>query len=239
VPWRGVLSIRILGIALAKTRKRERTGCGSGKANSSACQASETSPSKAESHRRSVRNVILVIAAMLIVAMALVARAIVSLTAALLVSLMIKLRIGHRPVQNQATAAHRVSPPRAATFVGAITCGGCHERELKLWKGSHHQLAMQSANAGAVLGDFNDASLAYGGVTSPFFRRDGKFMVRTDGPNGALHDYEIKFTFGVSPCSSISSNCRVGGSRRSGSRGTADLEMRVANDGSIFIPTER
>jgi hypothetical protein len=44
VPWRDVLSIRILGIALAKTRKRERTGCGSGKANSSACQASETSP---------------------------------------------------------------------------------------------------------------------------------------------------------------------------------------------------
>jgi len=63
---------------------------------------------------------------------------------------------------------------------------------------------MQSANAGAVVGDFNDASLAYGGVTSPFFRRDGKFMVRTDGPNGALHDYEIKFTFGVSPLAAVS-----------------------------------
>jgi tetratricopeptide (TPR) repeat protein len=140
-----------------------------------------------------------VIAAMLIVAMALVARAIVSLAAALIVSLMIMLRTGHRPVQNQATAAHRVSPPRAATFVGAITCGGCHERELKRWSGSHHQLAMQKPSDSTVLGDFNNASVAHSGVTSRFFRRVGRFMVRTDGPDGALDDYEIKFTFGVSP----------------------------------------
>jgi tetratricopeptide (TPR) repeat protein len=86
-----------------------------------------------------------------------------------------------------------------ATFVGAVACGGCHARELKLWKGSHHELAMQPANESTVLGDFNDASIANGAVASRFFRRDGKFMVRTDGPDGALHDYEIKFTFGVSP----------------------------------------
>ena len=35
--------------------------------------------------------------------------------------------------------------------------------------------------------------------TSTFFRRDGKFFVRTDGPDGALHDYEIKYTFGYRP----------------------------------------
>ena len=58
---------------------------------------------------------------------------------------------------------------------------------------------MQPANESTVLGDFNDASIADGAVASRFFRRDGKFMVRTDGPDGALHDYEIKFTFGVSP----------------------------------------
>lgn len=65
--------------------------------------------------------------------------------------------------------------------------------------GSHHQLAMQPATDSTVLGDFKDASFVYGGVRSRFFRRDHKFMVSTDGPNGALHDYEIKFTFGVSP----------------------------------------
>ncbi|HEY2525686.1 MAG TPA: tetratricopeptide repeat protein [Candidatus Binataceae bacterium] len=89
------------------------------------------------------------------------------------------------------------APPPA--FVGAAACGGCHERERKLWQGSHHALAMQPANGSTVLGDFSDASIADGAVTSLMFRRGGKFMVRTGGPDGALHDYEIKFTFGVSP----------------------------------------
>ena len=39
----------------------------------------------------------------------------------------------------------------------------------------------------------------YQGVTSTFFRRDGKFFVRTDGPDGQLADFEVKYTFGVSP----------------------------------------
>jgi hypothetical protein len=58
---------------------------------------------------------------------------------------------------------------------------------------------MQPAKDSTVLGNFNDVSLAHGGVTSRFFRLGSKFMVQTDGPDGALHDYEIKFTFGVSP----------------------------------------
>src|SRR5258708_37013750 len=58
---------------------------------------------------------------------------------------------------------------------------------------------MQPANDSTVLGDFNDASIADGAAKSRLFRRGRKFMVRTDGPDGALHDYEIKFTFGVSP----------------------------------------
>jgi hypothetical protein len=31
------------------------------------------------------------------------------------------------------------------------------------------------------------------------YRQDGKFMNRTDGPDGALHDFKVKFTFGVAP----------------------------------------
>jgi len=65
--------------------------------------------------------------------------------------------------------------------------------------GSHHELAMQPANDSTVRGNFNDASVADGAVTSRLFRRGAKFMVRTAGPDGAFHDYEIKFTFGVSP----------------------------------------
>ena len=58
---------------------------------------------------------------------------------------------------------------------------------------------MLPATEPTVLGDFQDASFGYAGVTSTFFRRDGKFMVRTDGPDGSLQDYEIAYTFGVYP----------------------------------------
>lgn len=58
---------------------------------------------------------------------------------------------------------------------------------------------MQPATATNVLGNFSGATIANAGITSTFFRRGDKFMVRTDGPDGALHDYEIEFTFGVAP----------------------------------------
>ena len=58
---------------------------------------------------------------------------------------------------------------------------------------------MLPATEQTVLGDFRDASLTYNGITSTFFRRDGKFMVRTDGPEGSLQDYEIAYTFGIDP----------------------------------------
>ncbi len=87
----------------------------------------------------------------------------------------------------------------APTFVGSKACASCHDAEFKSWMGSHHQLAMQPATEARVLGNFNDARFTDSGVTSMFFRREQKFMVRTDGPDRALHDYEIGFTFGVYP----------------------------------------
>src|SRR5258708_5639282 len=88
--------------------------------------------------------------------------------------------------------------PHAKIF-GAAECANCHQHENELWRGSHHQLAMQPAADSSVLGDFNHASFDDNGVRSVFFRNGSKFMVRTDGPDGALHDYEIGYTFGVYP----------------------------------------
>ena len=82
-------------------------------------------------------------------------------------------------------------------------CAGCHAGEAALWQGSHHDLAMQEANERTVLGNFANASIVHSEVTSTFFRKDGKFFVRTDGPDGKLQEYEIAYTFGVYPCSSI------------------------------------
>jgi predicted CXXCH cytochrome family protein len=89
--------------------------------------------------------------------------------------------------------------PPPAHYVGTNTCGSCHSHQLADWKGSQHQAAMAEADARHVKGDFNDAELTYAGTTSRFFKRDGKFLVRTDGPDGRLADFEIKYTFGVEP----------------------------------------
>jgi tetratricopeptide (TPR) repeat protein len=58
---------------------------------------------------------------------------------------------------------------------------------------------MQLAGETTVLGDFADRRFTYGAVTSTFFRREGRYMVRTDGPDGKLADFEIKYTFGLRP----------------------------------------
>ena len=86
-----------------------------------------------------------------------------------------------------------------ATFVGAAACAGCHAAETERWQTSHHALAMQKASATTVLGDFANATLTHHGVTTVFSRDGEKFMVRTEGLDGAPHGYEIAYTFGVSP----------------------------------------
>ncbi len=91
------------------------------------------------------------------------------------------------------------SAPQEPRVVGSATCSTCHLREGSLWQRSHHQLAMQEATERSVLGSFTNSRFTNGSVTSIFFRKESKFMVRTEGADGALHDYEIKFTFGVYP----------------------------------------
>jgi tetratricopeptide (TPR) repeat protein len=97
-----------------------------------------------------------------------------------------------RPDTASATAS-------APCFVGVAACASCHEAETKAWRGSHHDLAMAEATEKTVLGSFDGATFTYGDVTSRFFKRDGKFFVNTDGPDGNLADFEIRYTFGVTP----------------------------------------
>ena len=58
---------------------------------------------------------------------------------------------------------------------------------------------MDHATDASVLGDFNNATFEHFGVKSRFTKRDGKFFVETDGPDGKLAEFEIQYTFGVSP----------------------------------------
>jgi len=105
--------------------------------------------------------------------------------------------------RNRAPPATPPTPVAAAAgpakYVGGAQCATCHAKESAAWKGSDHDLAMQLADAQSVLGDFANAKFTYAGITSTFSRRDGKFLVNTDGPDGKLADYEIKYAFGVRP----------------------------------------
>ena len=93
------------------------------------------------------------------------------------------------------------APARAEEpqFVGSASCVACHKSQYDDWRTSHHAGAMQVADDKTVLGDFDDAHFRKGAADLTFFRRDGKYFVRTEGPDGALADFEIKYTFGLYP----------------------------------------
>lgn len=85
------------------------------------------------------------------------------------------------------------------TYVGEKACAECHSKEMHEWQGSHHDLAMMVADEKSVKGDFNNATFNYNGIITTFYKKDGKYMVRTDSEDGTLKDYEISYTFGIYP----------------------------------------
>ena len=99
---------------------------------------------------------------------------------------------------------------------------------------------MQHATGKTVLGDFNDASFDYYGVHSRFFRKDGKFFVETDGPDGKLATFEVKYTFGVDPLQQYLIEFPDGRLQALSHRlGQPPEGRRAASAGFTFIPTRR
>jgi predicted CXXCH cytochrome family protein len=101
-------------------------------------------------------------------------------------------------------ASGRLASPRTPAlpplaFVGSETCGRCHEAQAGLWAASQHKHAMAHASDASVLGDFSGVSFDYFGVRSRFFRDGKRFLVETDGPDGRVATYEVKYTFGLDP----------------------------------------
>ena len=108
--------------------------------------------------------------------------------------------LSQRPGAGDDDVGAKAGEARArATYVGSEQCASCHQGTMNGWRGSQHARAMQHATPENVLGDFDDAKLDYNGVTTQFVHRDGRFIVRTDGPTGELQDFEVKYTFGVYP----------------------------------------
>lgn len=84
-------------------------------------------------------------------------------------------------------------------YVGSHSCKECHVQEYAEWELSDHFKAMQHADDKTVLGDFNDVTYTADGITSRFFKKDGKFYINTEDENGKYRDFEIVFTFGHYP----------------------------------------
>ncbi len=87
----------------------------------------------------------------------------------------------------------------SAKYVGQSSCIKCHAKETEKWTTSHHDLAMQLATSETVLANFDNAQLVHHGVTSRMFREGQKFIVNTEGPDGSMQDFEVKYVFGVKP----------------------------------------
>ena len=96
-------------------------------------------------------------------------------------------------------AAVKPAPIAPAQMVDEQQCQGCHQAQVKDWQGSHHQLAMQAANAQTVPADFNDASFTGEGETTRFFRRGAEYWVNTPGSDGQTADFKVAYTFGIAP----------------------------------------
>ena len=86
-----------------------------------------------------------------------------------------------------------------ATYTGRESCKECHKMQYDLYTGSDHDKAMQPATEENVLGNFNNSSFTHFGVTSRFYKKENKYYVFTQGPEGVMKEYEIKYTFGFRP----------------------------------------
>ncbi len=102
----------------------------------------------------------------------------------------------HEPQPGESTTAVL---PAEASFAGRDSCIGCHGEAYDQWRGSDHDNAMDLATDDTVLGDFDNAEFTHAGITTRFYRKGDGFFVNTEGPGGAMDEFEIRYTFGIEP----------------------------------------
>lgn len=84
-------------------------------------------------------------------------------------------------------------------YVPNAQCVSCHADAARTWKDSHHARAMAAARPDTVLAQFNGTTYADRNESAQFFMRDGRYGVRTAGPDGRVAEFEVAYTFGVAP----------------------------------------
>lgn len=101
--------------------------------------------------------------------------------------------------QETYTSVEDINKETPQDYIGSASCKQCHLKEYNEWTLSDHYKAMQIANDSTVLGNFNNATYTADGITSRFFKRDGKFFIHTQSEDGSYKDYEVLYTFGYYP----------------------------------------
>ncbi len=84
-------------------------------------------------------------------------------------------------------------------YVGSDKCVECHRQEYREWQKSHHAKSMNRADSSTVVGDFDNKTVVYNNITHKLYKRGNKFYAYTDGEDGKLQEFEIKYVFGFYP----------------------------------------
>ena len=105
----------------------------------------------------------------------------------------------HKDAPPAESSTHAANAQAEAHYVGSDACGKCHAEQYAKWHASQHRLAMQVAEGGAVLGNFDGATFRYAGTESKFSRTGERVSVATDDADGTLRTFPVAFTFGVTP----------------------------------------
>jgi len=106
---------------------------------------------------------------------------------------------GYKSAEQLKQASANAQNHEPAHWVGRESCASCHTEADHAWQGSDHDLAMQVPNAKTITADFNNTSFTHFDVTTSFSVTNGTYKIRTDGPDGAMTDFEVAFVFGHFP----------------------------------------
>ncbi len=95
--------------------------------------------------------------------------------------------------QHYGTGANNIA------FVNNQLCADCHLQQFNDWLGSHHERAMNPATKQYVLGNFTHTMYEDEAISAQFYTRDGQYFIKTQGKDGKLTEFAVKYTFGITP----------------------------------------
>jgi len=92
-------------------------------------------------------------------------------------------RVSYRVMDtSQELAKQRPIEVQEDDYAHSDSCKACHPGEYGTWHDSYHRTMTQVASPQAVLGDFNNVTLRFGGRSYRLFRRGDQFLVEMDDP---------------------------------------------------------